>query len=205
MIEAAEETAISSLQALASYGTIATRETWEALKTPENVPIFLSSLIKFSLGPTLAFLWGRKAFNYQENFRREQEAEKEAKEAEAFRLMLELEMKQNLDTLEKLKEELTSLIKKTQGSDPIHRSLKPELIAPPSCERAVYSAVAGKLPGIYKTQPEKLSKVVKHYQYLTSFSIRYETEIQPKHEMRLAAAQALVQDVGRFLKINQKT
>jgi hypothetical protein len=103
LMEAPEETVINHLQALASYGTIAAKETLKALTTPENVPIFLSSLVKFSLGPTLAFLWGRRAFKQEEAF-------KNAKEAEAVRIMLRTEIDSNLERIECLIRQFSYLV-----------------------------------------------------------------------------------------------
>lgn len=198
MIEATEDTVISGLHALASYGTIATRETWKALSTPENVPIFLSSLIKFSLGPTLAFLLSFWTFNHQENVKREKEAEKETKEAEAVRLMTELEIEQNLAMLEGImdglrynllcldkefhRRELASdesffggvLVEDVleddcgMGDDPYRLP-----IVQPAFERTVYDTQIGKLSTAYRNQPDKLSQVIRHYHYLSAFSRRF--------------------------------
>lgn len=64
MIEATEKIVTNVLQKITSYGFLqrmyfygsaATKEIWTALPTPENIPVFIGSLVKSSLGPTLAF------------------------------------------------------------------------------------------------------------------------------------------------------
>jgi hypothetical protein len=93
MLEGSVEGITRLLEAISGWGSIAGRELGKSLGNPSNVPIFLSSLVKFSLGPTLAFVLSQWAF-------RGEERRKEKKEVDAIRLMIRLELQYNLLKLE---------------------------------------------------------------------------------------------------------
>ena len=105
-----KETFIDILQSVLSYVSVAAREIWSALASPENVPIFMSSLIKFSLGPTLAFLWGRRAFKQEEKIRNDQEKERDEEKSKAIKTMLKMEIDYNFERIKSLVREYEILL-----------------------------------------------------------------------------------------------
>jgi len=101
------------LEAIAGWGSVAGRELGESLGNPSNVPVFLSSLIKFSLGPTMAFGFARWSVLRDEK-------RKEEKEAEAVRSLLRLEIDHNLEEMGNLNTRLPdwSVNHHVWGSEP---------------------------------------------------------------------------------------
>jgi hypothetical protein len=165
MTEAPGEIVISGLHALASYGTIATQETFKALTTPENVPVFLSSLVKLSLGPTLAFLWGRRAFKKEEAFRAD-------KEAEAVRTMLKVEIDNNLERLDYLIKQFSYLVEVTpQDKVKVPQPVSPHGLQTQAFDKQV-SAMAKAL------EPQKLKEICQAYGNFRALIYAYE-KLQP--------------------------
>lgn len=165
IMEALEETVINGLRALASYGTIATKETFNALTTPENVPIFLSSLVKFSLGPTLAFLWGRRAFKQEEAF-------KDAKEAEAVRTMLRIEIDSNLERIEGLIRQFSHLVEVT----PQDKVKVPQSVSPHGLQTQAFDKQISTLAKVL--EPQKLREIFQTYGDFRALIYAYE-KLQP--------------------------
>jgi hypothetical protein len=164
-MEAPDETVISHLHSLSSYGTIAVQETFKALTTPENVPIFLSSLVKFSLGPTLAFLWGRRAFKQEEAF-------KNAREAEAVRTMLRVEIDSNLERIESLIKQFSHLVEVTP-----HDKVKvPQPVSPHGLQTQAFDKQISTLAKVL--EPQKLKEVFQTYGDFRALIYAYE-KLQP--------------------------
>jgi hypothetical protein len=164
-MKAPEEIVISHLHALASYGTIAAKETFKALTTPENVPIFLSSLVKYSLGPALAFLWGRRAFKQEEAF-------KNAKEAEAVRAMLRVEIDSNLERIECLIRQFSHLIEVT----PQDKVKVPQSVSPHGLQTQAFDKQISALAKVL--EPQKLKEVFQTYGDFRALAYAYE-KLQP--------------------------
>jgi len=102
------------LEAIAGWRNEAWAELWSSLKTPSNVPIFLGSLIKFSLGPTLAFGFARYLSNQEDKKRIQREQEEARTEIEAIRLMTQLEMIENAESLKDLLKYTFNLLRSLQ-------------------------------------------------------------------------------------------
>jgi hypothetical protein len=165
IMEAPEETVISYLHSLSSYGTIAVQETFKALTNPENVPIFLSSLVKFSLGPTLAFLWGRRAFKQDEAF-------KDAKEAEAVKTMLRVEIDINLERIECLIKQFSYLVEVV----PQDKVKAPKSISPHGLQTQAFDKQISALAKVL--EPQKLQEVFQTYGDFRALIYAYEN-LQP--------------------------
>lgn len=87
MIDGSVEGITESLKVISDWGELAAREIGDSLGNPLNVPIFLSNLIKFSLGPTLAFgfaRWSSIREARNEKVKLEQEDQKKAAAIKKF-------------------------------------------------------------------------------------------------------------------------
>lgn len=116
MLEATEEILKNSLQSIFSYASISIQALWNALSNPENIPVFLSSLVKFSLGPTLAFTFSQWSFKRQEEKNKELEKEDRDKRKQSIRLMIILEILHNISALENTKKSFENeMVKLEEG------------------------------------------------------------------------------------------
>lgn len=87
MIDGSVEEITNALRAIVDWGGLAVRETVNSLGNPSNVPTFLSGLIKFSLGPTLAFgfaRWSSIKEARREQIKLEQEKQKKSEAIKNF-------------------------------------------------------------------------------------------------------------------------
>lgn len=122
-----------SLLNIAPYCNSAFFEIWTSISNPENVPIFLSSLVKSSAGPTLAFALSLLAFRLQENKRQE-------KESESTRSLLAMEIDYNFSRVEKLIKNYDKM------SETLTQPGKHNFaFAPHGIETQVFNALTGKL------------------------------------------------------------
>jgi|GEM_PF-2857874 len=117
MIEATEEALKSSLQNILSYAFIGIQALWTALSTPENIPVFVGSLIKFSLGPTLAFLLSQWSFRREEGRKKHIEEKDRSERKKSIRLVICLEITHNIKTLEAVKKSFEDEIKQMEIAD----------------------------------------------------------------------------------------
>jgi hypothetical protein len=116
MIEGSVEGVTGLLEGIADWGGVAGKELGEAFGNPSNVPIFLSSLVKFSLGPFLAFGLSFLAFRWQEK-------RKDQKVSESTRAMIILENLYNLNEMRKMEEKLSRI----EGEIDLPLNVKPEI------------------------------------------------------------------------------
>jgi hypothetical protein len=104
-----EIVATETLQAIARYISIAIQEIWASLSSPYGAPGFAGGLIKFSLGPTLAFLLSQRSAKEIERRKNKKEEDAKSDNQRKIRLLTRLEVSFNCSILGKIHVAIISL------------------------------------------------------------------------------------------------
>ncbi len=96
------EQTLATLNSVFLYLDAMTLTIWAIVLDPVKALEVAGDLTKTSLGPTLAFLWGRWATRQDEEFRQGKEQAKEARESEAVRTTLKEEIAYNFNRVDEL-------------------------------------------------------------------------------------------------------
>ncbi|NEQ33317.1 MAG: hypothetical protein F6K04_20355 [Leptolyngbya sp. SIO4C5] len=157
---------------------------WNDISNPVKALEIIGDITKFSLGPTLAFIWGREAFRREEKIRRKQEEEREAKEkatllsiqeqeAEAVRTMLRIEIGANLRRISDLVKQYRFFLEVL----PLEEVKVPFYISPHGLQTKAFDNQIAALAKSLKHN-EKLEQVCQRYTEFRAIIYSYEN-LQP--------------------------
>lgn len=182
------------LEAIAGWGSTAGKELGKAISNPSNVPIFLSSLVKFSLGPTLAFGFARWSVLRDEKRR-------DDKEAKAVKTLLRIEIEQNRERLIQRQPWLNQAV--IQGNYGLWLFPEPEdnMVNSPkpvsqSMQRKVLDGQLPKLPHVLEA--EEIENLLAFYDTMDSIFIASWAPL-PSDTGRRVAAMKRIEKIKNFL------